>query len=65
MTFKPGFRVKLSVMIFASLAMNIIITITGTATTPLITAVQNSALIGSMGVKFKASPSSVAAAITP
>ena len=36
--------------------INIIMTITGTATTPLMTALQNSALIGSMGVKFSSAP---------
>ena len=35
-------------MILGSAAISIIIAITGTATTPLITALQNSALIGSM-----------------
>ena len=43
----------------------IMITMTGTATTPLITALQNKALIGSRAVKFKATPIAVAAAIVP
>src|SRR5262249_54543959 len=40
--------------------MCIIVTITGTATTPLMTAVQYSALIGLMGRKFMLAPASVA-----
>ena len=38
---------------------------TGTATTPLITALQNSALIGSMGLKLRAAPTKVATAMAP
>ena len=47
------------------MAMIIITTINGTATTPLITAHQNNALIGSMPTKLKPMPISVAAAIAP
>ena len=38
-------------------------TMMGTATTPLITALQNKALMGSSGVKFRPAPMMVAAAI--
>src|SRR4051812_16332036 len=38
---------------------------TGTATTPLITALQNSALIGSIGLKLSRTPSRVATAMAP
>ena len=41
-------------MTFGRTVSNIIMTITGTATTPLITALQNNALTGSMGVKLSA-----------
>jgi hypothetical protein len=44
--------------------MIIIITITGTATTPLVTALQNSVLIGSSGEKQMTVPNKVAATIT-
>jgi hypothetical protein len=37
----------------------------GTAATPLITALQNSALIGSIAVKFKPTPSAVATPRVP
>ena len=46
-----------------SAVMSIIIIMTGTETTPLITALQNSALIGSSGEKLIALPSNVATAI--
>ena len=46
-------------------AISMIITMIGTAATPLITALQNSALIGSSGVKLSAAPTKVAAAIVP
>jgi len=36
------------------------IAMTGTATTPLMTALQNSAFIGEIGVKFKSMPTIVA-----
>ena len=42
-----------------------IIAITGTATTPLTTALQNSALTGSSGLKLRSAPIAVAAVITP
>ena len=45
--------------------MSIIITITGTATRPLITALQNSALIGSSGEKQTTVPDRVATTMTP
>src|ERR1043165_1160564 len=50
-------------MILGFEVMSIIITITGTATTPLITALQNNALIGSMGERLIATPASVAVTI--
>ena len=37
----------------------------GTAATPLITALQNSALIGSSGVKLSKAPTNVATAMAP
>ena len=37
----------------------------GTAVTPLITALQNNALIGSSAVKLRIAPTNVAAAIVP
>jgi hypothetical protein len=37
----------------------------GTATTPLMTALQNSALMGSIGRKFMIAPMRVATAIVP
>jgi hypothetical protein len=40
-------------------------TINGTATTPLITALQNSAFIGLMGRYWMANPASTLTAITP
>ena len=46
-------------------AMSTIMAIIGTAATPLITALQNSALIGSSGVKLSTAPTKVAAAIVP
>ena len=52
-------------MTFSFVAMRIVITMMGTATTPLITALQKSALTGSSGVKFIIPPTSVAAAIVP
>lgn len=61
-TFKPRGRVKRP-MILGRLASNIIRAMTGTATTPLITALQKSALIGSIGLKFKATPTTVARAM--
>ena len=45
--------------------ISIITTISGTATTPLITALQYSALIGSSGVRFSAMPSRLAPISTP
>jgi hypothetical protein len=50
-------------MIFGFEVINIIITITGTATTPLIAALQNSALIGLIGDKLIATPANVATTI--
>jgi hypothetical protein len=44
-------------------AINMIIAIIGTAATPLITALQKSALIGSRAVKFTPAPMKVAAAM--
>ena len=52
-------------IIFLFELMNIIIAITGTATSPLITALQNNALIGSRGEKVMAMPLSVATTIVP
>src|SRR5882757_8857341 len=46
-------------MTFGCIVMIIMTTISGTATTPLITAVQNSALIGSMPTKLMLTPTSV------
>lgn len=48
-------------MVFLRLASSMINIISGTATTPLITALQNSILIGSIGVKLSIMPPSVAA----
>ena len=45
--------------------ISIMVTITGTATMPLMTALQNSALIGSIAVKFSPAPTTVATAIVP
>jgi len=45
---------------FGLAVIGIITTMIGTAATPLITALQKSALIGSIEVKFNATPSSVA-----
>ena len=45
------------------LESNIMATITGTATTPLITALQNNALTGSIGVKFNTVPMTMATPI--
>ena len=50
-------------MILAFEVISIIITMTGTATTPLITALQKSALIGSTGERLIATPASVATTI--
>ena len=50
-------------MMSRRLAMNIITIISGTATTPLITAVQNRALIGLISTKLIPSPTSVPATI--
>jgi hypothetical protein len=50
-------------MIFLLDVISIIITMTGTETTPLITALQNSALIGSSGEKVMAMPLNVAMTI--
>ena len=52
-------------MTFSRDAISMIITMIGTAATPLITALQNSALMGSSGVKLRAAPTRVASAITP
>ena len=45
------------------MAISIITAISGAASTPLTTALQYSALMGSSGVKFSATPPSVATAI--
>ena len=45
---------------FGRIVMIIMTTIKGTATTPFSTALQNSALIGSIETKFNPTPSSVA-----
>ena len=50
-------------MIAVLVDSSIITAMTGTATTPLITAAQNSALIGLIGVKFISAPIAVAAMI--
>ena len=47
------------------IAMSMMITISGTATTPLITAYQNSALIGSKPAKLMSMPISVDTAMVP
>ena len=47
------------------IAMSMMIAISGTATTPLMTADQNSALIGSSPTKLIATPIRVEAAIAP
>jgi hypothetical protein len=52
-------------IIFLFEIMIIIITMTGTATTPLITALQNNALIGSRGEKQIPQPTNVATRIVP
>ncbi len=44
-------------------AISMIMAMMGTAATPLTTALQNNALIGSRGVKLAAAPRTVAAAI--
>jgi hypothetical protein len=49
-------------MTFVLAVRSIIRTITGTATTPLMTADQNSARIGLNGAKFNATPTKVAIA---
>ncbi len=46
-------------------ARTIIIAITGTATTPFTTALQNNALIGSIGEKFSSAPRMNATVIVP
>ena len=46
-------------------AIRMITTISGTATTPLITALQNSAFIGLIGEYWMNSPASTLTAITP
>ena len=46
-------------------AISIMIAMIGTATTPLMTALQNSALMGSIGRKFMIAPMRVATAIVP
>ena len=46
-------------------ASRIITTINGTATTPLITALQNSAFIGLIGEYWMSNPASTLTAITP
>ncbi len=48
---------------FFCVAITMMITMTGTATTPLMTALQKSALIGSIGEKLMPTPSSVAMAM--
>jgi hypothetical protein len=52
-------------MIFGFTAVNMISPMTGTETTPLITALQQSALIGSILVKPITRPTSVDRAMTP
>ncbi len=46
-------------------AISMITTMIGTAATPFMTALQNKALIGSSGVKFRIAPIKVANAIVP
>ena len=53
-----------SPMTFGAAASHIMIAMTGTATTPLITALQYSARIGSIGVKFMIMPTIVAMQMT-
>ena len=55
-------RVKSPITFFCR-AITMVTAITGTATTPLTTADQNSALIGSKWNRLKATPSSVATAM--
>src|SRR6266536_492226 len=50
-------------MIFSLVAISMMIAITGAAMTPLITAVRNSARIGSMGRKLSSTPPIVATAM--
>jgi len=52
-------------MMSAREASNIITAMIGTAITPLTTADQNNSLTGSVGVKHKITPPTVAAPITP
>jgi len=52
-------------MVFLRLASSMISTINGTATTPLMTALQYSILIGSTGEKLMIMPPSVAVAMAP
>ena len=52
-------------MTFEREPSSMIITMIGTAVTPLMTALQNNALMGSSGVKFSAAPTRVATAIVP
>jgi hypothetical protein len=59
-----GGKVK-SPMMSLRIEKIIIIAIIGTAATPFTTALQNSALIGSIGVKFMTAPTSVATARVP
>ena len=52
-------------MIFLFDAISIISTMIGTDVTPLMTALQNSALIGSIEVKSRARPTTVASTMIP
>jgi hypothetical protein len=52
-------------MTFVREAISMIMTMIGTAATPLMTALQNKAFIGSSGVKLRHAPIKVASAIVP
>ena len=62
--FNDVFKVNLP-MTLALVLIRMIMTIDGTAATPLITALQYNALIGSMGVKLSAMPAILANTNTP
>ena len=62
--FRPGCSLK-SPMIVVLLASSIIMPMTGTATTPLMTALQNKAFIGLIGEYWIARPASTLTAMMP
>ena len=59
-----GAPIVCSPMMRGLAAISIVTIMMGTATTPLTTALQNKALIGSIGEKLRRTPPAVAAAIT-